>query len=103
MLNVTIRVIDKGSGIPETLRERIFEPFFTTKSVGRGTGLGLPLVHGIVHDHHGDITVKTSSRGTEFVIRLPVPGPQPAQSAHSGSQNHATDSVPQTTSARDEA
>ncbi len=73
MLHVTIRVIDKGSGVPEPLRERIFEPFFTTKSVGRGTGLGLPLVHGIVRDHHGDISVKSSSRGTEFVIRLPVP------------------------------
>ncbi|MDH3712663.1 MAG: ATP-binding protein [Gammaproteobacteria bacterium] len=101
MLHVTIRVIDKGCGIPETLHERIFEPFFTTKSVGSGTGLGLPLVHGIVHDHNGDITVKSSSRGTEFVIRLPAPSPQSARSSAFNSPAGDPKSARHTTSARD--
>ncbi len=67
---VTIVVEDSGPGIPESLRERIFEPFFTTQD--SGTGLGLPLVHSIVQQHGGSITVERGDGGgARFVMRLP--------------------------------
>lgn len=71
---VTISVADQGSGIPEALRERVFEPFFTTKAPGRGTGLGLPLVFGIIRDHGGEIQLKSKpNKGTRVVLSLPQP------------------------------
>jgi len=75
-----IRVGDTGSGIPEAIRHRIFDPFFTTKEVGRGTGQGLAIVHGIVvTGHGGSISFETETgRGTTFVVRLPIDRPQRA-------------------------
>jgi signal transduction histidine kinase len=75
----TIRIRDQGQGIPEHLQEHIFEPFFTTKNVGEGTGLGLSLVHNIVRDHDGSISVRSNAGwGTEITIRLPCePKAQP--------------------------
>jgi two-component system, NtrC family, sensor histidine kinase HydH len=61
-----ITVSDSGPGVPEPLRERIFEPFFTTKE--GGSGLGLPLVHSIVQQHGGTLSLEGASR---FVLRLP--------------------------------
>ena len=69
---VVIAVEDSGAGIdPQTL-PHIFEPFFTTKAAGRGTGLGLAMVYGIVKQHHGTIEVASEvGRGTRFEVRLP--------------------------------
>ncbi len=67
-----VEVTDTGTGItPEDL-ERIFEPFFTTKGVGKGTGLGLPVTHGIVEDHGGWMTAEsTPGEGTRVRLFLP--------------------------------
>lgn len=68
-----IRVTDPGHGISRQNLERIFDPFFTTKTKGKGTGLGLPVVHGIVLAHHGAIVVHTrAGEGTTFEVLLPA-------------------------------
>jgi two-component system NtrC family sensor kinase len=70
---VEIKFTDTGCGIPPENREKIFDPFFTTKQVGRGTGLGLAVSHGIIARHQGIIEVESKpGQGTTFVIRLPV-------------------------------
>jgi len=70
---VAIGIADTGCGMSQALRERIFEPYFTTKEKGRGTGMGLALVHSIVTRHHGYIEVESEEgRGAEFRILLPV-------------------------------
>ncbi len=67
------RIRDTGPGIPNENLPHIFEPFFTTKSEGRGVGLGLSVVYGIVKEHNGQVEVEqTGSEGTTFLVKLPV-------------------------------
>jgi PAS domain S-box-containing protein len=70
---VRLTFADTGSGIPEEMLPYIFEPFFTTKPEGRGTGLGLAMVYGILKQSDGDVTVdSTPGEGTKFHVYLPA-------------------------------
>ncbi len=70
--NITLRVSDNGSGMSDEVKAHIFEPFFTTKSEGKGVGLGLSIVYGIVERHNGRIRVDSMpGAGTTFAITLP--------------------------------
>ncbi|MHC4505499.1 MAG: sensor histidine kinase, partial [Planctomycetota bacterium] len=70
---ISLVVEDTGIGMSEDVIEKLFVPFFTTKDVGEGTGLGLPVAHGIVTSHGGSIKVDSAvGRGTRFEIELPL-------------------------------
>jgi signal transduction histidine kinase len=75
--NLVISITDTGSGIHPENMDKLFTPFFTTKGIGKGTGLGLPIIYGIVKMHKGDISVlsnankETGPTGTTFIITLP--------------------------------
>jgi len=71
--SVLISFKDTGAGISAENLSRIFDPFFTTKEPGKGTGLGLAVIYGIIERHNGRITVHSiQNSGTEFIIKLPV-------------------------------
>jgi two-component system cell cycle sensor histidine kinase/response regulator CckA len=90
-----IAVSDSGTGIPATVLPHIFEPFFTTKEPGKGTGLGLATVYGIVKQHGGWIQVDTAeNQGTTFGLFLPaketadpLPAPERALATHRDGRN----------------
>jgi iron only hydrogenase large subunit-like protein len=73
----TMSITDSGTGIPPENMDKLFTPFFTTKGLGKGTGLGLPIIYGIVKMHKGDVTVKSNvypaegPTGTTFTITIP--------------------------------
>lgn len=70
---VLLSITDSGSGMPDEVREHIFEPFYTTKQIGKGTGLGLAMAYGIVHNHGGQILCESQpGTGTTFHIYLPA-------------------------------
>ncbi len=72
--HVRVSVRDTGTGIPIEIRERIFEPFFTTKEQGKGSGMGLAMVYGIVESHGGRVEVEsTVGQGSTFRVVLPLP------------------------------
>ena len=73
---VKIQITDTGAGIPNAYISKIFEPFFTTKKKGKGVGLGLSVVYGIIEEHSGKMYVdSTEGRGTCFTITLHTAGP----------------------------
>jgi PAS domain S-box-containing protein len=77
---ILITVSDTGEGIDKDTIDHIFEPFFTTKQAGKGTGLGLAMVYGIVKSHHGHITCSSvPGHGTTFHVYLPILGKEIAQ------------------------
>ncbi len=74
--DVILKVSDTGVGMSEEVKAHIFEPFFTTKSEGKGVGLGLSVVYGIIQSHHGSIDViSAAGKGTTFIITLPAKQP----------------------------
>ena len=73
-LLAVIQIVDNGSGMTESVRQRLFDPFFTTKAVGKGTGLGLSISYQIVVKKHGGQIecISAPGQGTEFVIEIPI-------------------------------
>lgn len=70
---VRVDIVDTGHGIAHNLLERIFDPYYTTKDFGKGPGLGLSIVHGIIQSHNGAIQVQSSvDAGTTFSLYLPL-------------------------------
>ncbi|HKL82901.1 MAG TPA: ATP-binding protein, partial [Desulfobacter sp.] len=70
---VRLTIKDTGTGIDPAIQDRIFDPYFTTKAFGKGSGMGLAIVHGIVHNHGGVISVKSKmGGGAVFSVLLPA-------------------------------
>jgi signal transduction histidine kinase len=85
---VYIKICDTGKGIPPQMISKIFDPFFTTKGVGKGSGLGLSIVHEIIEEHDGCIAVDSAEGvGTTFLIRLPI---RDEKAAGSGNPSQGT-------------
>lgn len=82
-----LEVADNGDGISPDNLSKIFDPFFTTKEEGKGVGLGLAVVYGIVEEHHGEIEARSKlHEGTTFIVTLPVAGGGTAHPIESSAQ-----------------
>ncbi|NPD47750.1 sensor histidine kinase [Lentimicrobium sp. S6] len=70
---ISISIKDTGSGISKELQSKIFDPFYTSKPVGKGTGMGLFIVYGLVQENHGSIDlISEPGVGSEFIIKIPI-------------------------------
>ncbi|MGE4518123.1 MAG: ATP-binding protein [Desulfobacteraceae bacterium] len=77
---VELQVKDAGHGIPEKLMDKIFDPYFTTKPFGKGSGLGLSVIHGIVKSHNGGIHIKSEeNKGTTVSVAFPACETEPEE------------------------
>ena len=84
-----LRVKDSGCGMPPDVLKDIFTPFYTTKQLGKGTGMGLSIVYGVVKMHAGDISVDSEvGKGTSFLVRIPI-GEKAREEAHELGKNSA--------------
>jgi len=97
-----LTVQDSGPGIDKEIQERIFEPFFTTKKIGQGTGLGLSVVHSIITELDGVVTLDSKPGCTKFTIKLPtiravddIPRATPSQPSHGRGEILLVDDEPQ--------
>jgi PAS domain S-box-containing protein len=94
---VRLRVVDNGAGIPPEVRAHLFEPFFTTKELGKGTGLGLASVYGIVRQSHGFIAVESQrGKGSAFTMHFPAApksAPQDEPSATVGQPTEGSETI----------
>ena len=88
-----LTVSDTGCGIAPEHLERVIEPFFTTKAPGRGTGLGLSVVHGIVRDHGGDLEI-ASRPGEGTTVRIDLPAFEPSHGEGRGAEHPKSDPGP---------
>jgi signal transduction histidine kinase/ActR/RegA family two-component response regulator len=87
-LKLTVK--DAGTGMKPEVLDRVFEPFFTTKGVGKGTGMGLSIVHGIVKSHGGTISIESEEgKGALFTVYLPV-----RDTEHQAQASHIAESIP---------
>lgn len=92
---IAVEIADDGCGIPGDVLPKIFDPFFTTKPVGRGTGLGLSLSHGIISEHGGRIEVESNvGSGTCFRIHLPIRRITNRAAIHQGTARVRPDDTP---------
>src|SRR5271157_935014 len=86
--SVVLEISDTGDGIPSDVMPKIFDPFFTTKGDGKGVGLGLSVVYGIVDAHGGDISADSKvGEGTIFKVVLPIKKTPPVTEPVTGKQN----------------
>ena len=90
-----LAVTDDGPGLEPALAERIFEPFFSTKEAGKGSGMGLATVHGIVHEYGGHIHLHSEpGEGAVFRVFLPIPREQTAEGQVAQETTEAIDQTP---------
>ncbi len=91
---IELIVRDNGPGILPEIQDRIFDPYFTTKDVGKGTGMGLAIIHGIVKEAGGAIFFDTTlSRGTKFTVLLPISEKEAAEIEEEKTEIHGNETI----------